>query len=204
MANNRYERPRTLPGTCGPCTAGSREQRVRKRGLEAGARTTRRSRWGVGPPIGLITAAWAGLALIIHWATYPAFAIPDGWRPAFRACGLGLLGMGVPAYAVLAIYFAHCSKRAALIQTGPYARVRHPLYAVWVFFLVPGAALLAGSWLLLSVPPVMYLAARVFIPREEAELEDRYGELYREYRLRTGRLLPKFRGRKPRGKPDAS
>jgi protein-S-isoprenylcysteine O-methyltransferase Ste14 len=82
--------------------------------------------------------------------------------------------------------------------------VRHPLYAVWVFFLVPGAALLAGSWLLLSVPPVMYLAARVFIPREEAELEDRYGELYREYRLRTGRLLPKFRGRKPRGKPDAS
>jgi protein-S-isoprenylcysteine O-methyltransferase Ste14 len=191
MAKNRHERPRALPGICGPCAAGRRARPVGRPGLTASAGRERRSRWGVGPQIGLVTAAWTGLALVVHWTFYPTFAVTGGLRLAFRACGLGLLGVGIPVYAALAMHFARHSREGALVTTGPYARVRHPLYAVWVFLLVPGAALLVGSWLLLSVPLVMYVAARVFIPSEEVELEKRYGDLFREYRRRTGRFVPR-------------
>jgi protein-S-isoprenylcysteine O-methyltransferase Ste14 len=203
MAKNRYERPTALLGTCGPCAAGNRERPVGRPGLETGARTVRRSRWGVGPQIGLVTVAWTGLALVLHWAFYPAFAVTGGLRSAFQACGAGLLGVGIPTYAAFARHFSGCSRGGALLTTGPYARVRHPLYAVWVFLLAPGAALLVGSWLLLSVPLVMYVAAWVFIPGEEAELEKRYGDLFRDYRRRTGRLVPRVGPCGLRGKQDA-
>jgi len=192
MAKNRYERCKALPGTCGPCAAGSRERPVGRPGLEAGARWLRGFRWGAGPQIGLVTAAWTGLVLTLHWIFHPTFAVTGGWRSAFRPCGIGLLGVGVPIYAALAVYFARHHRRGRLVTTGAYAYMRHPLYAVWVFLLAPGAALLVGSWLLLSVPPAMYVAARLFIPREEVELEERYGNLFREYRQRTGRLVPRF------------
>jgi len=159
----------------------------------------RRSRWGVGPPMALVTGVWTAVALAVHWFWYPTFAVPSGLRWAFRACGAGLLGVGVPVYLALAVYFSRRSRRGDLVRTGPYARVRHPLYALWVFILTPGAVLLVGSWLLLSVPVVMYVAARALVPREEAELEERYGESFREYRRRSGRLIPRFRRRGPLG-----
>jgi protein-S-isoprenylcysteine O-methyltransferase Ste14 len=134
---------------------------------------------------------------------YPAFAVSAELYSALRVCGLGLLCIGVPVYVVFAVRFARSSRDGALVTTGPYARVRHPLYAVWIFLLVPGAALLVGSWLLLSVPPVMYVAARVFLPSEEAGLENRHGDVFREYRCHTGRLLPTFGRQGPRDKPNA-
>ena len=165
----------------------------------------RRFRWGVGPQIGLVTAAWAGLALVGHWVFYPTFAVAGELRLAFRACGLGLLGVGIPVYTVVAIHFGRRARRETLVTTGPYAYVRHPLYAVGIFLLAPGAVLLVGSWLLLSVPPVMYLAARVFIPREEAALAERYGASFRQYRRRTGRFVPRLssRGTRNRAQADA-
>ena len=163
----------------------------------------RRFHWGVGPQIGLVTAAWAGLALVGHWAFYPTFAVPGGLRLAFRACGLGLLGVGIPVYTVVAIHFGRRVRRKTLVTTGPYAYVRHPLYAVGIFLLAPGAVLLVGSWLLLSVPPVMYLAARVFIPREEAALAQHYGASFRQYRRRTGRFVPRISSRRTRNRARA-
>ena len=203
MAKNRYERPRALPGTCGPCTTGIREQPVGRPGPEAGPRWLRGSRWGAGLLIGLVTAAWTALALVVHWIWYPTFAVADGWRFAFRGCGVGLLGVGIPLYVSFAVYFARRSRRGALVTTGPYARLRHPLYAVWIFLLVPGVVLLVGSWFLLTVPPVTYLAARAFIPLEEAELEKRYGNLFREHRRHTGRLVPSLGHGELRGKQGA-
>lgn len=79
-----------------------------------------------------------------------------------------------------------------LVTSGPYAYVRHPIYAGFVLAMV-GIFLLSASWpaglsgllLTLSIP-------RLRIPVEEAELEERFGDRWRGYRDRTGALVPRL------------
>jgi protein-S-isoprenylcysteine O-methyltransferase Ste14 len=76
-----------------------------------------------------------------------------------------------------------------VIDTGPYAIVRHPMYACAMLYLL-GMPLLLGSWLGLAVVPVFLaaLCARIFI--EEATLRSGIAG-YDEYAARVRyRLIP--------------
>jgi protein-S-isoprenylcysteine O-methyltransferase Ste14 len=54
-------------------------------------------------------------------------------------------------------------------------------------------ALVSANGLFLILPPGMLLAVLVTrTPREEAMLEERFGEEWRAYRARTGALLPRL------------
>ncbi len=78
-----------------------------------------------------------------------------------------------------------------LVTDGVYKRIRHPMYAahvLWGFaqtLLIPN--LIAGPLALLLI--VAVLARR--IPREERAMGEQFGEDYRRYVRRTGRILPK-------------
>lgn len=78
-----------------------------------------------------------------------------------------------------------------LVTHGVYARVRHPMYlAILLFGLAQGLLLrnwLAG-WSALATFSVMYL---VRTPREERMLCAHFGERYRDYMRRSGRLWPR-------------
>lgn len=80
-----------------------------------------------------------------------------------------------------------------LVTRGPYRRVRHPLYVVGFLFQA-GAALVAASAAIaaLAVATVAFLRFAV-VPREEAELEARFGERYRAWRCTTGAFVPRWR-----------
>ena len=76
-----------------------------------------------------------------------------------------------------------------LIQGGPYAFVRHPMYfGAWVLFL--GLTLIYPVWaiLLLFLSTVIAFAGRA--RREEAALAERFGRQWVEYRRRTHYLIP--------------
>ena len=82
----------------------------------------------------------------------------------------------------------HPRDDASLIQTGIYARVRHPIYG--------GIVIASFGWGLLtaSIPAlVMAVVAWAFFTvkstREEAWLVERYPD-YPAYRARTRRLIP--------------
>lgn len=79
-----------------------------------------------------------------------------------------------------------------LITRGVYRRIRHPMYAaIFLFGLAQGLMLpnwLAG-WSALVSFGVMYLART---PREEQMMIEVFGQEYRDYMRRTGRLLPRF------------
>lgn len=79
-----------------------------------------------------------------------------------------------------------------LVTTGVYASVRHPMYsAILLFSLAQGLLLanwLAGWSALLSVAVMFALR----IPREEEMMRDAFGEEYRRYMSRTGRLFPRL------------
>lgn len=78
----------------------------------------------------------------------------------------------------------------ALVTAGPYARVSHPMYSALFGFLA-GLSLLAASGLIAlpSAAAIIILARRM--PREEAMMAGRFGDEYRRYRERTGRLMPR-------------
>jgi len=79
-----------------------------------------------------------------------------------------------------------------LVTTGVYRYIRHPMYAahfLWAF----AQPLLLWNWiagfaLLITFIPLYY----VRVPVEEGVLAGRFGEEYREYMERTGRVVPKF------------
>ena len=55
-----------------------------------------------------------------------------------------------------------------------------------------GLGLVAASWIFMAGAALMLPFVRWRLPREEAELEARFGQEYRDYASRTGRFLPKW------------
>jgi len=81
-------------------------------------------------------------------------------------------------------------KRGKLLQEGPYALIRHPRYVeiVCATFAYAAIANYAGCWILaiLTIPVIHLL-----VILEERELQDRFGDDYRDYASRVPRYLPK-------------
>ncbi len=79
-----------------------------------------------------------------------------------------------------------------LVTDGVYKRVRHPMYAAHVLWGIAQALLLPN---LIAGPLALVLIFSVNglrIPREERALLEQFGDEYRRYMDRTGRILPKL------------
>ena len=83
-------------------------------------------------------------------------------------------------------------KEQTLITSGPYQFIRHPIYTAFVLIL--GSALLISAnwfiglaWLGMTV---LEVASRVGF--EESLMLEYFGDQYREYMKKTGRLLPRL------------
>lgn len=80
---------------------------------------------------------------------------------------------------------------AGLVMTGPYRRVRHPIY-LGLIVLATGQALAFASWpalviVLAGIVPTFVWRARV----EESVLARAFGERYEHYRQGTGMIIPR-------------
>jgi protein-S-isoprenylcysteine O-methyltransferase Ste14 len=79
-----------------------------------------------------------------------------------------------------------------LIRTGPYARLRHPIYSGLILAAI-GSALVIDQWrCVLGVCLVLtgfYIKAR----KEEMMLTEQFGEAFREHQKHAGFLIPRFR-----------
>jgi protein-S-isoprenylcysteine O-methyltransferase Ste14 len=78
-----------------------------------------------------------------------------------------------------------------LIQTGPYAWVRHPIYS-GLLVAVAGSAVVIGAWRALLGVALVWLGLRLKAAREERLLSRQFGSAFTEYRRRTGALIPKL------------
>jgi protein-S-isoprenylcysteine O-methyltransferase Ste14 len=93
-----------------------------------------------------------------------------------------------------------------LIASGPFARLRNPLYvgniALWVGFALTARLV----WLAPVILVLLAVEYHAIVRWEEALLESRLGEVYRDYAARVPRWMPTFnRGaRKERSEEDFS
>jgi protein-S-isoprenylcysteine O-methyltransferase Ste14 len=136
------------------------------------------------------------LAYIVDpgWMAWSAFDAP-GWLRLVGAL-LGILCLP-SVYWVLTSLGKNVSETVLtkpgheLVTEGPYRWVRHPLYTTGLTLLLAIALMAANVALLLFAALAAVLIVSVVIPREEAALTARFGDEYRRYVMRTGRLLPR-------------
>ncbi len=78
-----------------------------------------------------------------------------------------------------------------LITSGPYRWIRNPLYTAGGLIFT-GLGLVSASWFLMTGAALALAVVRLRLSKEEAELEARFGQEYRDYARRTGRFLPRW------------
>ena len=77
-----------------------------------------------------------------------------------------------------------------LIRTGPYAVVRHPIYASLLAILA-GTLLIFTPWPWTAVSLALFaVGTEVRVRAEDRLLESRFGEAFREYRRKVPAYLP--------------
>jgi protein-S-isoprenylcysteine O-methyltransferase Ste14 len=125
------------------------------------------------------------------------------WSPAAKARA-GTLGSLILAAALWLFWRAHrdlgsnwspsleIGDRHTLVTEGIYRRIRHPMYASQCLWSLAQALLLqnwvAGPAGVVGFVP-LYL---VRVPREEQMMLDHFGDAYRDYAARTGRIVPRI------------
>src|SRR3954447_12090718 len=121
-----------------------------------------------------------------------AFPAPTWLRWSGVALGVASVGLFAWTHAVLGRLWSTCLQIRTghrLITAGPYVRIRHPMYTA-ILGWVTSLGLVAGSWVALVLAAVGALNVMLRIPREEKMMLEQFGDAYRAYMKRTGRLLP--------------
>ncbi len=165
-----------------------------------------------GPALVLALTVWGywfcvGMALPFLAATRAGgtFALPEPargmpWfalRVAAAALGLVCLGFSIQAWRRMGRNWRMAvspGEKTELVTTGPFARVRHPIYALSI------ALMLCSAVVVPTLPMLAVAAVHVALMLVKARNEERFlagvhGAVYADYCRRTGRFVPRWRGR---------
>jgi protein-S-isoprenylcysteine O-methyltransferase Ste14 len=142
---------------------------------------------GSGEKIGLVALPFllAGVALNLAFPAMFSVGGPPGW---LRGISIAVLVVGVIVWAWSAGLILTRVPRNQLITSGPFAVVRHPLYTAVALLVLPWIGFLLDTWLGVVIGLVVYVASRVFSPREEERLSRAFGQAWEAYR--AGVMLP--------------
>jgi protein-S-isoprenylcysteine O-methyltransferase Ste14 len=143
------------------------------------------------------------ILLPLEWLLPPALIalrvgeIEADWLPV-RVVGaaVGLAGAALLVWASvllgrLLLHEAALREDHALIASGPYRFVRHPVYTGYLALLL-GSGLASLNIYLWLLWPVSLLGILIQAASEEQLLRERFGQDYERYARRTGRLVPRF------------
>lgn len=164
-------------------------------------RRHKRDRLRLGPDTPLLMLAGVGMIVVplvyvlTPWLDFADYHLPTwlGWVGAVLFVGtLWLLwkshvDLGRNWSPWLEILEGH-----ALVTHGVYRHIRHPMYAAHLLWAIAQALLLqnwiAGLAMLAFFLPLCLLR----VPREERMMLEHFGEAYRSYVNRTGRVIPRL------------
>jgi protein-S-isoprenylcysteine O-methyltransferase Ste14 len=148
-----------------------------------------------------------GVTIVAHVAPLPLWIVhPPALDFArvelpvlLRASGFAIIAFALAlsawVHATLGRFFnptIRLTEDHRLIDTGPYARIRHPMYTA-VALLVVGDSLVTQNALIAGAGAAMlFVLIVVRTPIEERMLAERFGDQWTAYRAKTGRVLPRL------------
>lgn len=129
-----------------------------------------------------------------RWMRWSSLDLPVPLR--WSGAGLGAVSLAVALWIFRTIgknitSTVDTREEHKLVTGGPYRWVRHPLYTVGTSFFV-SLSLLAANWFMGLASLVVLVMLLIRLPKEEEKLIERFGDEYRSYMKRTGRLLPRL------------
>ena len=145
------------------------------------------------PPALFLGALVVGIGLEWLWPLSWLDGLPASLRYGLGG-GLALAGGALMAAALRLFRKAGTAippwePTTALVTTGVYRRSRNPIYLAMVLLYVGLALVFAAAWAFLFLVPVLVTLQIAVIRREEAYLDRRFGEPYRQYHARVRRWL---------------
>jgi protein-S-isoprenylcysteine O-methyltransferase Ste14 len=146
--------------------------------------------WGIGPKLAFFSILYGLFIFTLH--LHYGARLRIGFLPyrMLATVGIALIVIGMIFFAAARRSFKSAFDAGILCTRGVYGMCRHPVYAAWVVFLVPGLVLLINSWAGLTMPPVMYVILKILVSKEEQCLDQRFGNEYRSYKKRVPAVLP--------------
>jgi protein-S-isoprenylcysteine O-methyltransferase Ste14 len=138
--------------------------------------------------------------LVLGLALDHLLPLPLAWRPeaaltqrtlggVLTLMGVAMVTAGVRNFSRAATPVPSNQPVRALVTTGIHGWSRNPIY-VGMFLLYVGIGLAARSpWVLVLTLPLAITLRYGVVAREEAYLERRFGDAYRDYKARVRRWL---------------
>lgn len=136
------------------------------------------------------------IPLVAAWLVHRV--APRPLLPAGLAAPIGIgcliLGIAVASAAVRGFRAARTTiqpweSTTALVTSGVFRFSRNPIYVGYTLLYLGVGCWINSIWPLVLLPVVLGLMHGLVIRREEAYLEDRFGESYRDYRRRVRRWV---------------
>jgi len=137
------------------------------------------------------------LAYVINpnWLAWADVSFPLWLR--WTGVGVALLGFALLQWAQVTLGKSwsdtpRMMKEQTLITSGPYRSIRHPIYTA--FILILGSTLfISANWLIglcWAGMTVLEIVSRISF--EESLMVEYFGDQYRDYMKKTGRLIPRL------------
>lgn len=136
---------------------------------------------GSAPFIAIPTFLYFFLMLYIDSYLQKPFRITGSYYGSLAAVAVVMILAGILGVITAGRKLLKCYKQKILMTEGPYKICRNPMYASYVFFIIPGLCLLFNSWLVLTTVILNFILTLIFVHREYAYLEETFGDEYRAY-----------------------
>lgn len=156
--------------------------------------------WPPDPIERMMRILWVPAVSI--WVAYPFVAAFDDSSPAFRMPALAVVAVVIAAVAFAATLVCwgkmgrswrmgtDPNEKTQLVVSGPFAYVRHPIYAL-------SSILMLATMVAVPYPPMLIAGViHLLLLQWQARREEKYllkvhGQQYQDYLLRVGRFIPK-------------
>jgi protein-S-isoprenylcysteine O-methyltransferase Ste14 len=154
--------------------------------------------------LGVLTFGGLVLPLVYaltNWLSFADYPFAASLRTALAIMGVLTLGPALwlfwRAHHDLGPYWSPSLELSAnhrLITDGVYGSIRHPMYASQLLFGISQAFLL-HNWIAgIGGFTAFLLLYFIRVPKEEVMMLDQFGDQFRGYCERTGRILPRLAG----------
>jgi protein-S-isoprenylcysteine O-methyltransferase Ste14 len=135
---------------------------------------------GSGDTIGLFVLPAIVIGLILN-VLFPSLFAVGGPSTVLAVISYVALVPGVIIWIWSVVLIVTRVPKRQRITEGPYSLVKHPLYTGVAFLVLPWFGFLLNSWLGVLIGLALYVASRLYSPREEAALSETFGSAWDEY-----------------------
>jgi len=134
--------------------------------------------------------------LVGGWLANRLYRLPwpglDDLTARLIGYGLGAAGVALVVWALVTLYRAGTTARpnkgaGRLVTDGPFRFRRNPIYMGEVLIFIGLAQLTYNIWFAILAPVFAVAVLQLAILPEERHLEDRFGQVYLDYKERTRR-----------------